>query len=179
MENKIIYIRQRVIIIALLYTSILHSSTYFELKIDSCTLKIPQRYSQKMIFHTPNEVSFLYQEEKDVNTSKAIFSNFFLAHKITILREKNHEIINENDEDFNLISKKNINGIQVFRFKGRMKKTIKNPNEGQLKNINMFKQNNYFHIFGNDFYIVVQETDEYADDIYQIIEDCKGVSVTK
>ncbi len=111
MENKIIYVIKRAIVISLLYSNMLYSSTYFKVKIDSCTLKIPIRYNNTMIFNTPNEISFIYQEIKDKNITEAISQNFLLTHRITILRKKNNEIIKENNKNFNLISKKNINGI--------------------------------------------------------------------
>jgi len=139
----------------------------FNIKLKSCSLKIPFRY--KLQSFSVDEVHFVHKEVKE----KGIFEpvNSILTHRIYITNKINLDI-SMLLSDLNFISEKKIDDISLLRYKPKKLKNIDKSNPIHIKHEQMYIRNNTFFINGKDFSMIVSETDEHIDEIYKMIEDC-------
>ncbi len=161
-------------------------------KVKSCSLKIPSRY-HLMDFsqHQPNDLDkksnpnnkFSYQSiyflHKDVD-SEDNFSvrNTILNHSIEITNNS-FSNINMLISKLRFISSKKISTIKVSRYKPLALKNIDKENTIQLRNEKLFRLNNILIVNEKNFSIIVNETDEYIDEMYKMIEEGCASDIAK
>jgi len=159
----------------------------YTVKIKSCSLKIPLRYKLiEFSYHKPNALdkrvnpnnNFSYKIisffHKDVDSEdKFSIKNLILYHSIKI---SNHNFSNINilTSKLQLVSSKKILGIKVLRYKLK-KLNIDKTNPLQLKNNKLYKLNNTIIVNEKNFAIIINETDEYIDEIYKMIRNCASM----
>jgi len=160
------------------------SADNYRVKIKSCSLKIPSRYKLiEFSHHQPNDLDkrvnpdnkFSYKaivfSHKDVeNEDRLSVKNLILSHNIHI-SNNNFSNMNLLTSKLQYISNKNISDINISRYKPKKLKIDKNDSL-QLRNAKLSKLNNTLIVSGKDFTIIVNETDEYIDEIYKLIENC-------
>jgi len=159
-------------------------SDNYTVKLESCILKIPSRY--KLIDfsqHEPNDLDkksnpnnkFSYQSiyflHKDVDSEDNFSArNTILTHSIEITNNF-FSNINMLTSKLKFISSKKISTIKVSRYKPLTLKNIDRENTIQLRNEKLSKLNNILIVNENNFSIIVNETDEYVDEIYKMLEE--------
>jgi len=141
-----------------------------QLSFMSCELKIPWRYKLDSFDKDRKEYLFSYQNSNQLK-------KYIYNHRIRVERKENDYISLADkvfSENFNLISLKNFNDIKSFRYKGKDKEEKQNncKNQQSCKEVDMYFKNNYLVVYGKDFIMIIEETDEYIDEIYKMIEDC-------
>lgn len=155
------------------------SAENYKVQLKTCSLKIPSRYKlRNFSYYTPShpynaspykKVSFLHKEvsSEDWSTIK----NFILEHKIEIANKKflNMDVFTSK---LQFISSKKVSDISVLRYKHKALKNIDKSDKRQLKNEELYKLNNILIVNEIGFSIIVSETDEYIDEIYEMIEGC-------
>jgi hypothetical protein len=139
----------------------------FNIKLMSCSLKIPFQY--KLQSFSVDEVHFVHKEAEE----KRIYEpkNFILSHRIYITNKINLNI-NMLLSDLKFISEKKFDNINVSRYKPKKLKNIDKSNPIHIEHEKMYIRNNTFFINGKDFSMIINETDEYIDEVYKMIEDC-------
>jgi len=139
----------------------------FNIKLKSCSLKIPFRY--KLQSFSFDEVHFVHKEVEE----KGIFEpgNYILTHRIYITNKINLDT-NMLLSDLKFISEKKLDNINVSRYKPKSSKNIDKSNPIHIKHEKMYIRNNTFFINGKDFSMIVDETDTHIDEIYKMLEDC-------
>lgn len=146
----------------------------YKVKLKSCSLSIPSRYNlQNFSYQTPlypintkpyTEINFSYKEASTVK-------NFILSHSIHIANKKslNIEVLTSK---LQFISSKEVFNLKILRYKPKELRHIDKSNPQHIKNEKLYKLNNTIIVNKASFTILVDETDEYIDEIYKMIEGC-------
>lgn len=133
-------------------------------KTTSCILKIPIRY--QLVRKSKKDV--LYRHYELINKEWLDPKNILLSHRIAVKkRNELNELDNQIYKDFTLIDKKEYSPIEVYRFKAKYTEEV--IIKDSLK---LLQKNNTFYIYSHNWFVGIDETDEYVDEIYTMIEDC-------
>ena len=164
----------------------------YKVKLKSCSLEIPLRYElidfshreptyiDKQVYPNKNfsyqAISFVHKEVNNQNWST--FKNFILEHKIEIANKKFLDI-DVFSSKLQFISSKKFSDIHVLRYKYKKLKNIDRTDVRQFNNEKLNKLNNILIVNETGFSIIINETDEYIDEIYTMLEDCASQMDTK
>ena len=154
-----------IIYILLIHTTFAFDT--FDINIGACNLAIPKSYKLKSF--SPN-YNFHFSHLENKSMDNFMGANFFYTHKIVISnsdlnKTEKQNLVNNLKKIYPLKKHTQVRELDIFIFK-----PIKNLSNDKKYDMTM---NNIFLIFLANTAIYIEETDEYIDTIYNMIENCK------